>query len=1005
VVVSRRSGHTALFYRDNMERIWFTEREGGVVWRESPLLLTPYRVFLPVVFRGASGAAATAPEELVPDRARLAASTFVSELSAISRNENHLAVFGVDDLGQLMVKEWTSRNASDWSDTQWVRLMTGVAPEKPGVASRHSNHLTVAVRDTSGVAHTIEWSDDTGWTPAISLGETFAGPLTLSATDTDEMFLLGVDELGDVRSMHWTADAGWEGPEVRASSGVQGQVIAATVRRPDDLMFLMRTENMVDKAWRGVYSALAFTQTEREFAPPQSEFYRNQVLVRVGSRSYYLAADEGATGSWKVEAWDLDGDIWQPRLELGDHPYVAGSPVSVAAGDLDFDGSDEIIVATYEHPTATLSVVDLIVTNPETDPELSMVVAATVTETFLDAQAQDLSLAIGDLDGDLRRNEVVLAAVRGNLDSCPGGTPWDAVAKLYQFVPGPPAELQEKSAGFLTLDSPLVHCDPENKNVEWELEIAAGRFGLSGYPSEQLAVAFTGERNCPACDYLDGRVHIYTVPTLGTLEPIHSDQAPASGDPLEFPGSSGNPYRSAIATGDLDADGYDEIAAWYVDRVFTIDPNDLDENLDPTVQEFTLIPDAPGTIDDYFQAPRSLALGDLDRDGRAEILAAANFVYEALPGGVNWALLELVGDDELRLTEDDYSHNAGEVGTVLVGDLDGDGLVSELVGCNTAGEYTVVAVVNGLPRWYESGVPLFDSTGSYSVEEGGGSSESSGTNYNIGAALTVGYEREINIPFVGTVASFRASVTQDFLYSQGVSQEREEIMTFGSDYSFEEGLGLVVYNLVDSACYYYDIFSPEDPLERSSAMSCKPGGSDTLVMTLEHWHQQSTKDAAGYSWVDVGHRAPSGALTNDLLEPGNYAPTLPVDEFLLLWKFPSQYIAQTGGAQESWYASQASGGARTQFTHMETNTTASAGATTGGVSVDVSATFGMGWDNSNTISWQESISFAGGYSWPAGGSYPPYWVAPYVYQSTAKTLAGATYPYWVMDYYVPGIGP
>jgi hypothetical protein len=242
-------------------------------------------------------------------------------------------------------------------------------------------------------------------------------------------------------------------------------------------------------------------------------------------------------------------------------------------------------------------------------------------------------------------------------------------------------------------------------------------------------------------------------------------------------------------------------------------------------------------------------------------------------------------------------------------------------------------------------------------------------------------------------------VTQDFLYSQGVSQEREEIEAYGSDYSFEGGLGLVVYNLVDSACYYYDIFSPEDPLERSRAMSCKPGGSDTLVMALAQWHQQSTKDAAGYSWVDVGHRAPSGALTNDLLEPGNYASVLPVDEFLLLWEFPYQRIEYQGpDVQESWYASKASEGARTEFTHMETNTTASAGATAGDVSVDVSATFGMGWDNSNTISWQESISFAGGYSWPDDGSYPAYKVAPYVYQSTAKTLAGATYPYWVMDY-------
>jgi hypothetical protein len=73
--------------------------------------------------------------------------------------------------------------------------------------------------------------------------------------------------------------------------------------------------------------------------------------------------------------------------------------------------------------------------------------------------------------------------------------------------------------------------------------------------------------------------------------------------------------------------------------------------------------------------------------------------------------------------------------------------------------------------------------------------------------------------------------------------------------------------------------------------------------------------------------------------------------------------------------------------------------------VDVSATFGMGWDNSHTMSWSDTIAFAGGYSWAGGGGYPSYWVAPYAYQATAVTLAGTTYPYWAMDYYVTSIGP
>ncbi len=1011
VAVSRRSGNTALFYRDGSGGVWFTEREGGVVWRGSPLPLTRRRIFLPGVSKAALGAAATASDGQPSGPAASSSGAFVSELSAISRNENHLAVFGVNDLGQLMVKEWTSRNVSDWSDTQWVQLMGGVAQEKPTVASRHSSHLAVGVRDTSGVAHTIEWSEDTGWGSPVSLGQTFAGPLTLAATDTDELFLFGVDDQHVVHSWHWAPDAGWEESGISFAYGAPDQVLSAVVRRPGDVMVLMRTHL---GGWHTGYTSQGRdpTPTDREFAPPQAQSYRNQVLARVGRWSYYLAADEGASGDWKVEAWDLDGDVPQPGLTLDGHPYAAGSPVSVAAGDLDFDGSDEIVVATYVSSTARLSVLDLIVTNPETAPELSMVVAATVTETFTAEPAQDISLAIGDLDGDLRRDDVVLAVMQGEPVLCPGGDDWHAVAKLYQFLPGAPAELQEKSDGFEPIDD-LERCDGDYQYMEWgwELEVAAGRLGYPSYPGEQLAVAITGER---ACDVgwclIKGFVNTYGVNPSApywTLTEVHLQLAVAQADPLEFPGSEGNPYRSAVATGDLDADGYQEIAAWYLDRVFVIDPNDPDGPGDP-IAGWWIEPKRPQSDPplQYWQSPRSLAVDDIDRDGRAEIVAAAWLLDENTgETGFRYALLELLDDDELSPHEYGQVQPGREEGTVLVGDVDSDGLVSELVGCNTSWEYTVVAVVNGLPRPYENGVPVFDSTGSYSEEEGGGSSEETGTTFNIGASLTLGYERDISFPFVGKIAEFRASVTQDFLHSSGVSEEREVITAFDDNYEFDQGLGIVVYNLVNTTCYYYDVFRPDEPLETSRAMSCKPGANDTPVTMLQQWHEQSTKDAAGWSWADVGHRSPGGTLTNDLLEPGNYLPVLPVDEFVVLFEFPARYIVTTGGAQRTWYASQEWGGARTEFTHMETNTTASVGATVGGISADASGTFGMGWDKSHTMSWSDTIAFAGGYSWEAADGYSSYWVVPYVYQATAETLAGVTYPYWVMDYYVTSIGP
>lgn len=1024
VVVSRRPNHIAVFYHDDSGRVWFTEREGGVVWRESPLPLTPpHRAFLPIVITAGSETAAGVGATSSPGWQAWDAdspSVFSSELSAISRNENHLAVFGVDRLGQLWVKEWTTLNASDWSDTHWFRLMKGVALEKPAVASRHSNHLAVAVRDRLGVAHHIEWpaQTETGWGSPVSLDEAFVGPLTLAATDNDAMFLFGLDEWDIVRSMYWTVDGGWgePGPSLaaggeqvgpmhwtvdegweQAESGpkvvVQDQVISAVVRRADDVMFLARYRGEHGKYEH--YTTYSISRTERDLHPPQREFYRNQVLAWVDGRRYYLAADGRVAGSWLIEAYDLDGDVEQAPFDLG-VPYSGSTPVSVAAGDLDFDGNDELVVATkYNDPfnLLTLDVLDLSVTNGDTlTPTLTIQHINDVDEW--ERPIQDLSVAVGDLDGDGRRNEVLVAVARTK-EYTGDDWPLEAEAKLYQFSDG---ELKAKSDGF------QVIVDPNDSPFEghWELEVAAGRLDRR-FPGEQLAVAISGERACrTGCDWLVGFVNVYRIETGGEhweFDRIHHNVAQAEGDPLEFEGSPGNLYRSAIATADLDADGYQEIAAWYVDRIYAIDPNEPGV---PTIEQKVLEPKRPANNAQYFQSPRSLALDDIDRDGRAEILAAAWLKDENTGDfGFRFALLELLGDGVLDVTSYGWSQPGRQEGTVLVGDVDGDGLVSELVGCNTVGEYTVVAVVNGLPRWYENGVPVFDSQGSYSVEQGGGSAKSSGTTYNIGGSLTVGFEREINIPFVGKVASFRASVTQDFLSSSGISEDREDIFVFGSDFSFEDGLGLVVYSVVEGSCYYYDVFSPDSPGDRSRAMSCKPGRTHhTVVTTLECWHyEKGCKAAAQSSWVDVGHRAPSGELTNDLTEPGNYPAALPVDDFLLLFEFPEQLIKPcTPGA--SWYASKEYGGARTQFSEMETNTTVSVGATAGGVSVDTSATFGMGWQNSNTVSWSESTMFAGGYSWGFDESHRCYYVVPYVYQATAKTLAGTTYPYWVMDYYV-----
>jgi hypothetical protein len=67
LVISRRSSNTALFCRD---------ASGGGVWRGSPLPLTPYRVFLPMVSKAGSGTVSVPSGGGASATAGLAASTW-----------------------------------------------------------------------------------------------------------------------------------------------------------------------------------------------------------------------------------------------------------------------------------------------------------------------------------------------------------------------------------------------------------------------------------------------------------------------------------------------------------------------------------------------------------------------------------------------------------------------------------------------------------------------------------------------------------------------------------------------------------------------------------------------------------------------------------------------------------------------------------------------------------------------------------------------------------------
>jgi hypothetical protein len=268
----------------------------------------------------------------------------------------------------------------------------------------------------------------------------------------------------------------------------------------------------------------------------------------------------------------------------------------------------------------------------------------------------------------------------------------------------------------------------------------------------------------------------------------------------------------------------------------------------------------------------------------------------------------------------------------------------------------------------------------------------------------------ISVPVIAVdVGELRASVTSDIMSSQGISQSTEIFESWSVGLGFENtGLGIVVYEVIPFTCNFYDVYLPSSPADTSRAMSCIPGAQEdigTRFKSLEEWSDIDFLAASGLSWADVGHRTPAGAYSNDLSIVGNYKPVLPVDEFMLVHEWDPLLIRNdVPGLFQSWTYDAGSSGALTQFNEIEVNTTVSAGADVFGVTSDASVTTGVGFNSSQTMSWGNSLAFEGVIEQFQDPSRLCYTIHPYVYLAKATTLAGVTYPYWEMDFYVTNIG-
>jgi hypothetical protein len=1019
VAISLDAGHMAVFYQKADGTVKFTEWEGA--WLSEPISF----------------------ENPLDGNVN---QTIASEISIASRGDTHLGVFAVDIDNQLWYRERMETNQPDWSNTRWIKLMQGVEKATPAVTSRHANHIGVVVKDTSDQPHYLWWSMPQfgaiylpmvvrsgtatmpldppenqsvstwnaigirfyGWHGPVQLGDaTFNSPMTLVPRSHKSLSVLGIQSDNILYEMTWSEQEGWGTWSAITPATIEANQNLSTVEpRVNNMMILGRRVGS-DQAWSKHYSNQDEAVTESQLSAPTGGYPRAQAVVFAEGRAVWVSVSrDTGTGIWQAKAQEISTGI-SDVLDLNheDSGQVTNR-VFVASADLEVDGSHEVVVATLQSTRTNIDISVLEITFPGSD----MLELSASHTNWQGPEGEDINVAIGDLDPETYQKEIVVG-YRGTNAMHIGVYQYSESGLTQPVITGQRAYYWED---WCTQPGQDGDCSVSEHDMEMAIGHVFDRYKGYKFTGDQLVIldlahmqgrcvidpgmcapnfCTDNPADLQCVDYVQDYVDmLYADTDTWTLDPIDNfyNQDPSGVHP-----TSPNPpaaYSGAVSIGDMNADGGQDVVYAFSDRIVV---SQVSYDSIDTVY-----------LDGFPDQERSLVVGDINLDGRAE----AGIAHRDI-GSTKYELVEVVGGGQMLLTA---SHMVNGSRTLLVADTDNDTQIAELAGCKVFADFSVVAVVNGVPRWYADGQPIQQSGGYYGrTDSSGGGDLEDGTTETYGPSLTLGYEYEQSVPLTGVkVGGVRASVTGEYMYTTISETVTISSTTQEDGYQFGEYTrGMVVYNSTQHACYYYDVYPPAIPENRTRSMICQPTGRSFFedFKPLEDWHSMNFKQSAGPSWVDVGHRSPQGVHTNDLDESGNYSAQLPVDESQVMYIWPSDdtkriSYSSLGGFESYWGISQMTGGELEDRTSHAWNVTASAGFFVGGFQLDASFTYGQAYDSARMVTWEKTLEMGGlveKYQDPTRECYD---IVPYVYTARAVTAAGMVYDYLELDYYVPWIG-
>lgn len=917
-----------LFYRTSGGDIKYNEWQSGYGWRQTPISL-----------------------------GRPSSTALTVDPVAVARDENHIAVFVVVD-SRVYVKEWSTANASDWSDTTWSALTStssfSAKAVPPAVASRHRTHVGVGVLSSTGEIWFLEWTASAtteGWSAPTKLDGTL-NTLSLAATSTEEMFLFGVNSSGYYFTKKWTRDGGWgswgSGGSGWASGAPAPVGVAPRVR--ELVVFGRSSSNRLQVKSHLALNAIpvAASLANSLYGTP-----RSQVITTFDARTYWVSAYRSDTdGKWYLAAKSTE--TWNGyTLQLSAHlnADVASNKVSVAAADMNRDGDDEIVVATLkaDGSAAQVSVFQLVVNS--TGAVTGITSKATTSFVLSGSTLADINVAVGNLSNGSSTgvaDEIAVVALRNGYNQVRVG--------VYRFT----------GSSLSALASQTLDVNGLPKDLE--MTIAQ----IDGTATEKIIFGVQGTTSAS----------LYRYRLSGTT--LVSDVDVAMVPFFDF---GAGPYTSAMASGDVDSDGLEEVIYTGSHLIITYPSGGL-----------AAVP-AVGS--------RSLAVGDINMDGLAEVVLSTASESLILRNSK-------IGDTQfyIRLS------GVPVTGVPLLADIDGDSLVGSYKGCSEFKEVQVVTVANSQPQWSTSARNNEGAVFNTNTETEG---DEYAWETSFGGSVTVGFEQDVS--FIVKLASVSSSVSVELMGSVGGGKTHEESQATlsGGSYDGESANGVVCYTQTGYTCYAYDVTDPDTGVT-SSAMACPTrslGGQAVQVCEpLSDWYQL-TRPVAGDSWAPVGHRIlVQGQITNtlDLSIEGNYAPPNPdangrtqppVDPYLVWWDgwdLRKDVKASTDptGSGQTWEIQRESSVGTTEHYGFETSITQSSGVGVAGFTVERSLTVGFGNEWNSSVTWSNGLGFSGEvYNYPTGCSFcQTYTIAPFVYRSQAVTLGGARYPYLEQDYYL-----